>query len=109
MIMGKLNGLDELFNRLDEMSENAEKLSGTHEYSFDEFLNSEFMEANTDQSNFYEFVNASNLEIHNQSDFDKIAKTSEWNEYVQNHSTFDNWQDMFDTAMTKMISKKLFE
>ncbi|MCD8905924.1 hypothetical protein K2V56_10560 [Staphylococcus chromogenes] len=107
--MSKSKGVDDFINRLDKLVDNANEISGTHEYSFEEFLSTDFMKKNTDKDDFYDFVESSNFDISNQSDFDKVVETSDWNNYVRNHSVFDSWQDMFDTAVKEMISKKLFK
>lgn len=105
--MVKTNGFDKLIKRLDNLSNNAEEISGTHDYSFDEVFSTNFMESNTDQTNIYEFINAANMEVSDQSEFEKISKTDEWNEYVKSHSKFDSWQEMFENAVHQMISKKI--
>ena len=43
----EFNGLDEFSSRLDKLSENAQSIAGTHEYSFEEVFTDEFMIENT--------------------------------------------------------------
>ncbi|AVO02337.1 hypothetical protein BU036_09190 [Staphylococcus simulans] len=107
--MVKTNGLDKFIKRLDEISNNAEEISGTHNYSFDEVFSEKFMKSNTDQTDIYEFINGANLDVNNQSEFEKITETDEWNEYVNNHSKFDSWKAMFESAVHQMMTEKLFK
>ena len=48
----KINGLDDFSNRLDQLSENAQSVAGTHEYSFKEVFSDQFMIEHTNFSCF---------------------------------------------------------
>ena len=61
----EINGLDDFSNRLDQLSENAQSVAGTHEYSFTEVFSDEFMIEHTNFSTIDEFLLSSPEKISN--------------------------------------------
>lgn len=69
----KINGLDDFSNRLDQLSENAQSVAGTHEYSFKEIFSDQFMIEHTNFSTIDEFLLSSPEKISNAEEFEKAA------------------------------------
>ena len=67
----KINGLDDFSNRLDQLSENAQSVAGTHEYSFKEVFSDQFMIEHTNFSTIDEFLLSSPEKISNAEEFEK--------------------------------------
>lgn len=102
----EINGLDDFSNRLDQLSENAQSVSGTHEYSFKEVFSDEFMIENTNFSTIDEFLLSSPEKISNAEEFEK-ADESILDIFVSEQTKFDNWKDMMSSAAQILIMKKL--
>jgi len=78
----KINGLDDFSNRLDQLSENAQSVAGTHEYSFKEVFSDQFMIEHTNFSTIDEFLLSSPEKI-------------------------STWKEMMSAAAQILIMKKL--
>lgn len=102
----EINGLDDFSNHLDQLSENAQSVSGTHEYSFEEVFTDEFMIENTNFSTIDEFLLSSPEKISNAEEFEK-ADESILDIFVSEQTKFDNWKDMMSSAAQILIMKKL--
>lgn len=102
----EINGLDDFSNRLDQLSENAQSVAGTHEYSFTEVFSDEFMIEHTNFSTIDEFLLSSPEKISNAEEFEK-ADESILDVFVSEQTKFDNWKDMMSSAAQILIMKKL--
>ena len=102
----EINGLDDFSNRLDQLSENAQSVAGTHEYSFTEVFSDEFMIEHTNFSTIDEFLLSSPEKISNAEEFEK-ADESILDIFVSEQTKFDNWKDMMSSAAQILIMKKL--
>lgn len=102
----EINGLDEFSNRLNKLSENAQSISGTHEYSFKEIFSDQFMVEHTNFSTIDEFLLSSPEKISNAEEFEK-ADEAILDVFVSEQTKFDNWEDMMSSAAQILIMKKL--
>ena len=102
----KINGLDDFSNRLDQLSENAQSVAGTHEYSFTEVFSDEFMIEHTNFSTIDEFLLSSPEKISNAEEFEK-ADESILDVFVSEQTKFDTWKEMMSAAAQILIMKKL--
>lgn len=102
----KIKGLDDLSNRLNQLSENAQSISGTHEYSFKEIFSEEFMIEHTKFSTIGEFLLSSPEKISNSEEFEK-ADESILDAYVSEQTKFKTWEEMMSAAAQILIMKKL--
>ena len=102
----EINGLDDFSNRLDQLSENAQSVAGTHEYSFTEVFSDEFMIEHTNFSTIDEFLLSSPEKISNAEEFEK-ADESILDVFVSEQTKFDTWKEMMSTAAQILIMKKL--
>ena len=102
----KINGLDDFSNRLDQLSENAQSVAGTHEYSFKEVFSDEFMIEHTNFSTIDEFLLSSPEKISNAEEFEK-ADESILDVFVSEQTKFDTWKEMMSAAAKILTMKKL--
>ena len=102
----KIKGLDDFSNRLNQLSENAQSISGTHEYSFKEIFSDKFMIEHTNFSTIDEFLLSSPEKISNAEEFEK-ANEAILDVFVSEQTKFDNWKDMMSSAAQILIMKKL--
>lgn len=102
----KIEGLDDLSNRLNQLSENAQSISGTHEYSFKEIFSDKFMIENTNFSTIDEFLLSSPEKISNAEEFEK-ANEAILDVFVSEQTKFKTWEEMMSTATQILIMKKL--
>lgn len=99
------NSLDDLINKLKQLQQNAEQISGDNEVPFDELFNEPFMQQHTNNSysSFSEFLNSSKF---GDIPFEEIPD-DEWDDWVDKNTDFQSWKDMQTTASQEWISKKL--
>ena len=102
----EINGLDDFSNRLDQLSENAQSVSGTHEYSFKEVFSDRFMIEHTNFSTIDEFLLSSPEKISNAEEFEK-ADESILDVFVSEQTKFNTWKEMMSAAAQILIMKKL--
>lgn len=102
----KIQGLDDFSNRLDQLSENAQSISGTHEYSFKEVFSDKFMIEHTNFSTIDEFLLSSPEKISNAEEFEK-ADESILDIFVSEQTKFNTWKEMMSAAAQILIMKKL--
>ena len=102
----EINGLDDFSNRLDQLSENAQSVAGTHEYSFTEVFSDEFMIEHTNFSTIDEFLLSSSEKISNAEEFEK-ADESILDVFVSEQTKFDTWKEMMSAAAQILIMKNL--
>mgnify|MGYP001790235982 FL=1 len=102
----KINGLDDFSNRLDQLSENAQSVAGTNEYSFNEVFSAQFMIEHTTFSTIDEFLLSSPEKISNAEEFEK-ADESILDVFVSEQTKFDTWKEMMSAAAQILIMKKL--
>ena len=102
----KIKGLDDFSNRLNQLSENAQSISGTHEYSFKEIFSDKFMIEHTNLSTIDEFLLSSPEKISNAEEFEK-ADEAILDVFVSEQTKFKTWKEMMSAAAQILIMKKL--
>lgn len=98
-------GFDELEKELQSIAQTAQNLD-TLEVSFDQLFTKEFMLKYTKYDSFEEFLKAGNFNVETEEDFEAIPD-DEFDEHVLNHSSFEDWQTMLDTASSEYFVSKL--
>jgi hypothetical protein len=97
-------GLKEGQQKLEELSNYAEKLNG-QAVSFSEIFTDTFLSENTAFANFDELIEASGFKVESQKDFEAIPD-QEWDEFILTNTNFENWQEMLDVAGLVYAQKK---
>lgn len=100
----KIKGLNDLANKIDSISKNAEKLSGTHQVPLKELFNSEFIVSHTNGqfSSFKDFIYAKFGDL----SFEEIPE-DELDKWVISATDFNSWKSMQESAMAKYVKKQL--
>lgn len=102
----KIEGLEQLQQRLRDMKAAAEELDGTHEIPLSELLTENFMRANTEFASFSEMLDASGFKVETSQDFAAIPD-DQWDAFVRSRTRFQGWNEMLGTAAKKYAAKEL--
>jgi hypothetical protein len=102
----KLNGLDKLNKRFNDMSNKLNELNGTNEVELSKLLNDEFMQENTNFNSLSDMFDKSPFEVQTSDDF-KAIPDEQLDEFIRNHSNFSSWNTMIQTASKKWVVKQL--
>lgn len=102
----KIEGLDKLEKRLNQMERAAKELDGTHSVSFENLFTTSFMKKYTQFQSIEEFFSSSGFDVTSQEDFEAIPE-KDLDAYVSNNTSFETWEDMFSKAMVGYAAKKL--
>jgi hypothetical protein len=78
--------------KLEDIERNAKKLEGTKTVPFDEIFNTPFMSKYTQYSTFDEMLDDSGL-LKKYGDFESIDD-NEWDLFIQQNTSFNNWEAM---------------
>lgn len=95
--MFKIEGLDELQKKLDDLAKKAEAIDGQHSVPVSELLTDSFVSQHTSFSSAEEMFKASGFKVETQEDFAAIPD-AEWDNYIRSISSFDGWQSMLGAA-----------
>lgn len=102
----KLEGFNEFSKSLKDMERKAKELEGGVNVGFGDLFNEAFMAKYTTFRNIDEFFDKSPFKIKTEEDFDKV-NPQELDQYVCDHSQFEDWEDMKGTAGTEWLAKQL--
>lgn len=102
--MFNIEGLDELQEKLDCITQKLQELDGHKEVA--EVLTSDFLSRSTKFSSLEELFEASGFKIESQDDFAAIP-LDEFDRFIRSNSLFDGWQALLSTAGSEWAKKKL--
>ncbi|WP_218915171.1 hypothetical protein [Caldanaerobius polysaccharolyticus] len=102
----KIEGLDKLQKKFEQIQKAAKELEKTKTVSFNELFTSSFMNKYTNFSTIDEFFEAGKFVINSQEDFEAIPD-KELDAHVKNSTVFSSWNDMLSKATEIYISKNL--
>lgn len=95
--MIKIQGLDELQNKLSELTRKIEELDGQHNVPASELLTDSFIFRHTSFVSANEMFKASGFKIDTQEDFSKIPE-NDWDNFIRSVSDFGSWESMLGAA-----------
>ncbi len=101
----EITGLKEAQQKLKELSNNIENLNG-QSVPFSTIFTDTFVGDNSSFFSFDKLMQASGFEAESQEDFEAIPD-KEWNEFILANTSFENWQEMVDTAGAIYAKKQL--
>lgn len=104
--MLKIEGLDKLQQKLDNLATKAKELDGEHRVPVSELLTDSFIAQHTSFSSADEMFKASKFTIATQEDFAAIPD-EEWDSFIRSVSSFDSWQSMLGAASKGWAKRKL--
>ncbi|WP_295486005.1 hypothetical protein [uncultured Streptococcus sp.] len=102
----KIKGMDRIEKHLNQLSKNAQSVSGTHKYSFNEIFSKKFMSENTNFSTIEEFLLSSPEKISNQEEFKK-ADENILDVFVSQQTKFSTWKEMVTEAQKALLVNRL--
>ena len=104
--MLKIEGLDELQRKLENLGKKAEVLDGKHSVPILELHTDSFISKCTPFSTANDMFEASGFKFETQEDFFNISDAG-LDEYIRTNSSFDNWQGMLGAATQEWTASKL--
>ena len=102
----KIKGMDGFEKNLKQLSKNAQAVSGTHKYSFDEIFSEKFMRENSNFTSIEDFLKSSPENISTAEEFEK-ADEAILDVFVSEQTKFKTWKEMMSAAAQILITKKL--
>lgn len=102
----RIEGLDQLRRKLDDLERRARNLSGEHNVSFDEIFPPPFMRRHTQYQTIQEMLDASPWKVRSQADFAAIPDAP-WDEFVRKSTQFRSWKEMQETAAEEYFVRRL--
>ena len=102
----KINGLDELNERLDALTEKVSSLEGNHTLPFLELFSDAFMQECSSFSSFADFLEAGGFEVNSPDDF-KAIPDDEFDAHIAETTDFDSWESMQKAAVAEYLKKQL--
>ena len=101
----RMDGLDELQQKLEEMKRRTEQLDG-EKVSFDKLFPPEFMTQYTNHASIQSMIAASRWKVESQDDFAAIPD-DEWDAYVRQETKFGSWKEMQEKAVAEHVGREL--
>jgi len=93
----KIEGLDELQRRLEEMSNKAKEIEGEHSVPVTDLLTPEFLSDCSAFSTVEELFEASGFNIKSQEDVEAIPE-NQWEWFIQQNTSYTSWSEMLQAA-----------
>lgn len=103
--MIKIEGLDELQEKLDILTKKVHELDGLN-IPMSEVLTNDFISRSTKFSSLEELLEASGFKIKSQDDFAAIP-VDDLDRFIRSNSPFDSWNALLSTAGSEWAKKKL--
>jgi len=86
---------------LDELKDNLQSLSGSHEVSTNDLMTDKFVNSETSFDTWEALMNAANVQ--SSEDLE-----SEWfSDFIRSHTKFDGFQDMLESAAQLYVISRL--
>jgi len=102
----KIEGLDELTNKLDQLAQRASELHGSHQVPMTELLTPAFLAKCSEFLSPDEMFAASGFEVESTEDFEAIPE-QDWDAFIQKNTSFGSWSDMLSAASAEWTQARL--
>jgi hypothetical protein len=102
-----IKGLDELLNKLADVSLSAEELDGTHEISILDLLTPTFLSDYSEFESAEQLFEEGGVTLTSQESFNALDTNEGWNDFIRSRTTFGDWNDMLQTAAVVYSKGKL--
>lgn len=102
----KIKGMDGFEKNLKQLSKNAQAVSGTHKYSFDEIFSEKFMRENSNFTSIEDFLKSSPENISTAEELEKADETT-LDTFVSNQTKFSSWKEMLTEAQKALLISRL--
>ncbi len=104
--MFKIEGLDNLTKKLDELAQRASDLHGSHEVPLGELLTPAFLAKCSQFLSPDEMFAASGFEVKSSDDF-KAIPDDQWDEFIRKHTSYESWSEMLSAASAEWTKERL--
>lgn len=102
----KIDGLDKLQRKLNDLQRRAQNLNGTHSLPVSELMTPDFMRRYTNYANFDAMLEASGFKAETKAEFEAIPD-DQWNAFIARVTRFQDWQSMLNEAGKEWATKQL--
>lgn len=102
----KIEGLNELQRKLEELSRRVQKLEGPRDVPITELLTSTFLSSCSRFKSVSELFNASGFRLESPADFAAIPD-DKWDDFIQTNTTYGSWRQMLSAASAQWAKREL--
>lgn len=100
------DGFEELEDDLKQMEDGLDKVEDEDNVSFEELFTKEFMRKYTDFESMESFLEHSPWTVESAEDFEAIPE-DEFDDYVDENTTFEDWDSMSGTAFEVWVARQM--
>lgn len=100
-------GLKKIQKKFDDMQEKAEELDEGKNVQLSDLFTDSFLQEFTEWENIHEFEKELPVDITKHTDKFQFIDEPELNEYINNNSTFQNWNEFINKAAELYTLKHL--
>lgn len=104
--MFKIEGLDKLQNRLNDLADKAQALDGHRKVPLAELLSASFLSRHTKFLSLHDLLAASGFKVESTEDFSAIPD-DDWDKFIRSISNFQSWEAMLGAAGEDWLVKQL--
>lgn len=101
------DSIQKTIDDLKKLQQNVSEISGTHDYSFKELFNDDFISQHSKFKTISELLEPSGLDFSSQEAFRNI-NVEELDKYISENTDFSSWEEMKSAATHALLSKKVF-
>lgn len=104
--MIKITGLDELQNKLNDLTTKVHELDGKHSVPVSELLTADFLSRHSRFHSADELFEGGGFKVESTDDLEALPE-DKLDEYIRSISNFDSWQGMLVKAGEEWAAKQL--
>ncbi|MCW2264257.1 hypothetical protein M2305_000204 [Gluconobacter cerinus] len=104
--MLKIQGLNELQQKLRNISQRARELDGTQTLPVTDLLTSDFIRSHSRFNSANEMFDASGFKIESKEDFEAIPDEA-WDTFIKSNTSFSSWKEMLERAGAEWAARKI--
>lgn len=94
---------------LEKLKRNLERLDGEHKLPLNEILNEDFLCEHTTFKDFDDIFESSGIKITTERTLEELCLNDELNEFIKAETKFEDFRDMFKSALNEYLSKILLD
>jgi len=104
--MLKIQGLNELQQKLRNISQRARELDGTQTLPVTDLITSDFIRSYSRFNSANEMFDASGFKIESKEDFEAIPDEA-WDTFIKSNTSFSSWREMLERAGAEWAARKI--
>jgi hypothetical protein len=102
----KVDGLEELARKMDNLARSVEQLSGPHHVPIGELLTPSFLACCSRFSSVDQMFQTSGFKIDTNEDLESIPE-SDWDTFIKTNTSFESWRQMLEAAGADWTKRQL--